>query len=117
MLFEVPLNLLSRLNLLLSEKGGGKWLSCNTHKMIRQKNRIHRKAKHFKNPMHWIGAASFNSLGLIKSGPDTFVGFITFRTSSTSFSHNLISLIWFVTCDKLGILLSSISDCFDKNIY
>jgi hypothetical protein len=21
--------------------------------MIRQKNRIHRKAKHFKNPMHW----------------------------------------------------------------
>jgi hypothetical protein len=33
-----------------------------------------------------IGAASFNSLGLIKSGPDAFVGFITFRTSSTSFS-------------------------------
>ena len=52
MLFEVPLNFLSRLKLLLSEKGG-KWLSCNTHKMIRQKNRIHRKAKHFKNPMHW----------------------------------------------------------------
>jgi hypothetical protein len=22
-------------------------------KMIRQKNRIHRKATHFKNPMHW----------------------------------------------------------------
>jgi hypothetical protein len=21
--------------------------------MIRQKNRIHRKAKHFNNPMHW----------------------------------------------------------------
>jgi hypothetical protein len=52
------------------------------------------------------------SLGLIKSGIDGFVEFITFRTSSTSFSHNLISLIWFVTCDKLGILLleSSISD-------
>ena len=52
MLFEVPLNLLSRLKLLLSEKGG-KWLSCNTHKMMRQKNRIHRKATYFKNPMHW----------------------------------------------------------------
>jgi hypothetical protein len=41
-----------------------------------------------------------NSLGLIKSGPGAFVGFITFRTSSTSFSHNFISLIWFATCDK-----------------
>jgi hypothetical protein len=49
---------------------------------------------------------------IIKSGPDTFVGFITFRTSSTSFSHNLISLIWFVACAKLGILL----DCFEKYI-
>jgi hypothetical protein len=29
----------------------------------------------------------------IKSGIDGFVEFITFRTSSTSFSHNLISLI------------------------
>jgi hypothetical protein len=84
--------------------------------MLRQTNRIHRKAKHFNNPMHWnkfkatrkerlnnlqrgcliIGAASFNSVGLITSGPDAFVGFITFRISSTSFSHNLISLIWFV---------------------
>jgi hypothetical protein len=64
-----------------------------------------------------IGAASFNnSLGLIKSGPDVFVEFSTFRTSSTSFSHNLISLIWFAACGKLGILLleSSISDCFEK---
>ena len=34
-------------------KGGPKWLSCNIRKMIRQKNRIHRKAKHFNNPMHW----------------------------------------------------------------
>ena len=68
--------------------------------------------------MFIIDAASFNSLGLIKSGPDAFVGFITFRTSSTSFSHNLISLIWFVTYNKLGILLleSSISDCFEKYI-
>ena len=31
-------------------KGGPKWLSCNIRKMIRQKNRIHRKAKHFNNP-------------------------------------------------------------------
>jgi hypothetical protein len=47
-----------------------------------------------------------------------FLWLITFRTSSTSFSHNLISLIWFVACDKLGILLleSSISDCFEKYI-
>jgi hypothetical protein len=32
-----------------------------------------------------------------------------------SFSHDLISLIWFVACDKLGIMLleSSISDCFE----
>jgi hypothetical protein len=36
-----------------------------------------------------IGAAFFNSLWLIKSGPDAFVGFITFRTSSTSFSHTI----------------------------
>jgi hypothetical protein len=34
-------------------KGGPKWLSCNIRKMIRQKNRINRKAKHFNNPMHW----------------------------------------------------------------
>ena len=34
-------------------KGGPKWLSCKIRKMIRQKNRIHRKAKHFNNPMHW----------------------------------------------------------------
>jgi hypothetical protein len=90
--------------LLLSEKGG-KWLSCNTHKMIRQKHRIHRKAKHFKNPMHW------NKFRKIRNEVTSLV------RSSTSFSHNLISLIWFVTCDKLGILLleSSISDCL-KNI-
>jgi hypothetical protein len=31
--------------------GGGKWLSCNRRKMIWQKNRIHRKAKHFNNPI------------------------------------------------------------------
>jgi hypothetical protein len=38
--------------------------------------------------------------------------------SVISKSHNLISLIWFVTCNKLGILLlqSSISDCFEKYI-
>ena len=34
-------------------KGGPKWLSGNIRIMIRQKNRIHRKAKHFNNPMHW----------------------------------------------------------------
>jgi hypothetical protein len=34
-------------------KGEPKWLSCNIRKMIKQKNRIHRKAKHFNNPMHW----------------------------------------------------------------
>jgi hypothetical protein len=34
-------------------KGGPKWLSCNIQKMIRQKNRIHKKAKYFNNPMHW----------------------------------------------------------------
>jgi hypothetical protein len=31
--------------------GGAKWLSCNRRKMIWQKNRIHRKAKHFNNPI------------------------------------------------------------------
>jgi hypothetical protein len=66
-----------------------------------------------------IGAASFNnSLGLIRSGPDAFVGFSTFRTSSTSCSHNLISLIWFAACDKLGILLLSRQfQIVLKNIY
>jgi hypothetical protein len=34
-------------------KGGPKWLSCKIRKMIRQKNRIHRKTKHFNNRMHW----------------------------------------------------------------
>jgi hypothetical protein len=49
-----------------------------------------------------IGAASFNSLGLIKSGPYAFVGYITFRTSSTSFSHNLISLIYILSTCQSG---------------
>ena len=39
--------------ILTIRKGGPKWISCNILKMIRKKNRIHRKAKHFNNPMHW----------------------------------------------------------------
>ena len=34
-------------------KRGSKWLSCNIRTMIRQTHIIHRKAKHFNNPMHW----------------------------------------------------------------
>jgi hypothetical protein len=56
-----------------------------------------------------IGAASFNSLGLIKSGPDAFVGFITFRTSSTSFSH--------VINYRPISLLSVISKCMEHCVY
>jgi hypothetical protein len=141
-------------------KGGPKWLSCNIRKMIRQKNRIHRKAKHFNNPMHWDKFRKIRNeaTSLVRNAKDKYNNYLIqkiinmnsscknwwnivkqisgikgsdmsippilhndnliFKTFSTSFSHNLISLIWFVTCDKLGILLleSSISDCFETYI-
>ena len=63
-------------------KGGPKWLSCNIRKMIRQKNGIHRKAKHFNNPMHW------NKFRKIRNGVTSLV-----RNAKDKYNNDLIKNI------------------------
>ena len=70
------MNLLYNVKLLLFENNGPKWLSSNIRKMIRKKNRIHRKAQHFDNPMDWIKFRRIRnevaSLSLVRNAKDNY---------------------------------------------
>ena len=70
------MNLLYNVKLLLFENNGPKWLSSNIRKMIRKKNRIHRKAQHFDNPMDWIKFRKIRnevaSLSLVRNDKDNY---------------------------------------------
>jgi hypothetical protein len=53
-------------------KGGPKWLSCNIRKMIRQKNRIHRKAKQAALKIALVISFVINSIPSVRKSESQF---------------------------------------------
>jgi hypothetical protein len=72
--------------------------------MIRQKNRIHRKAKHFNNPMHW------NKFRKIRNEVTSLFEKYILNTFALSISSNIKLSLW-----RIGGIL--ISDPFIPEIF
>jgi hypothetical protein len=60
--------------------------------MIRQKNRIHRKAKHFNNPMHWNKFRKIRNEGtsLVRNAKDKYINDLIKKYKHEFFLQKLV---------------------------